>query len=500
DLDAEFVLTDTYISDDLGSDWLNKHRPSAYKDGETTDLPFTITVNNEDNVINVVYLPTPPPVKYRYRVEYYKDDILTGEHLGTQNSTEDLDAEFVLTDTYISGDLGSDWLNKHRPSAYKDGETTDLPFTITVNNEDNVINVVYVASPAPKYPYIVKYYKIVDGVEIYMEGDDEDGITKFDKDITLVQDDVTADLESGWINRKKPAGYDDCPPGTVIYPTISDTGENIVKVVYTPTPPPVKYSYKIKFYKNTLDEGNCFDETDYVGEYDEGDDITEILAALDLDDTNWISSYRPSGYSFYSANYIIIKADETQNIVKVLYRANTPVNKDRDDKNNTGETTPADTPETTTATDPETGATVQTDQTDANGQTLIQQVVDFTAGTEPGDFPDIDFTATQPDPTKPGGTVRKAPPVPNTTSHKLTPRLGNDGDVVFVEFDEGGVPLGEWSWKNAEEMWIFEEYPPLDSWTLPRTNDAGAAIWLLLLALSLLGLGGAVLKQRRSKA
>lgn len=86
-----------------------------------------------------------------------------------------------------------------------------------------------------------------------------------------------------------------------------------------PTPPVVKYKYKVEFYKDSLDESDLFDETAYIGEYDEDDGITEALVGADLGDTDWLNSYKPHGYHYDSAAYIIISVDESENIVKVLY-------------------------------------------------------------------------------------------------------------------------------------------------------------------------------------
>ncbi|MCL1805003.1 MAG: hypothetical protein FWG28_03230 [Clostridiales bacterium] len=76
----------------------------------------------------------------------------------------------------------------------------------------------------------------------------------------------------------------------------------------------------------------------------------------------------------------------------------------------------------------------------------------------------------------PGGSDPYIPPNPTVSGHAIEP--GDDG--IFIEFDEEGVPLGEWHWEEVIEEWIFEEYPPLGS--LPITGAAGLAWSSVLLA------------------
>ena len=99
-----------------------------------------------------------------------------------------------------------------------------------------------------------------------------------------------------------------------------------------------------------------------------------------------------------------------------------------------------------------------------------------------------------PPPRPPGGTDQEMPPAPTTTGNTIIP--GDNG--VFIEFDDLGVPLGEWSWDDVEEMWVFDEYPPLAM--MPTTGNADIVGSLAVLwSISLAGLGaviGAVVKTR----
>ena len=82
----------------------------------------------------------------------------------------------------------------------------------------------------------------------------------------------------------------------------------------------------------------------------------------------------------------------------------------------------------------------------------------------------------------PGGREREVPPAPTILGNQLV-ALDDGG---WIEFDEDGVPLGEWHWDDPLEMWIFEEYLPLDS-AMPQTNTIGSAQqWLYGIFVSML--------------
>jgi len=117
-------------------------------------------------------------------------------------------------------------------------------------------------------------------------------------------------------------------------------------------------------------------------------------------------------------------------------------------------------------------------------ETELEQAVSpkivFPEGVTADDFPQIDFNALQPDPSKPGGTVREAPPVPSDIDNTLMPQIGEDGAVFFIEFD-GDAPIGVWNWDVVKEIWMFTDLSPLG--VLPKTGDEG----VLLLPLIVFG-------------
>ena len=112
----------------------------------------------------------------------------------------------------------------------------------------------------------------------------------------------------------------------------------------------------------------------------------------------------------------------------------------------------------------------------------------------PPELPDNN-NKTQP----PGGKDRTVPPNPTIINNTLVPT----DEGVFVEFDEDGVPLGEWHWDDPLEMWVFEEYPPpLGEWeALPQTGTAGyMSVYLALLGITLLGTGVVLINDNRYRA
>lgn len=66
----------------------------------------------------------------------------------------------------------------------------------------------------------------------------------------------------------------------------------------------------------------------------------------------------------------------------------------------------------------------------------------------------------------PGGSDPSEAPNPTVPGRTLVP--SEEGG--FIELSEDGVPLGEWTWDDGEEEWVFEEYPPPLA-ALPATGE-----------------------------
>lgn len=102
--------------------------------------------------------------------------------------------------------------------------------------------------------------------------------------------------------------------------------------------------------------------------------------------------------------------------------------------------------------------------------------------TDPGDEERItdNTTPTEDDFPPAGGSDRDTAPNPYVAGHTVT--ASENGS--YLELNEFGVPLGEWRWDEAQEIWVYDEYPPLEEY-LPRTGGGGVhALPIILLALS----------------
>ena len=89
----------------------------------------------------------------------------------------------------------------------------------------------------------------------------------------------------------------------------------------------------------------------------------------------------------------------------------------------------------------------------------------------------------------PGGTGPASPPNPNPGGI-----LAPTDDGRYIEYDDAGVPRGEWRWDDDTGTWIFDEYPPLAG--LPKTGDTGYPVAYLVLPVFLLSGTGLALWSR----
>jgi hypothetical protein len=141
---------------------------------------------------------------------------------------------------------------------------------------------------------------------------------------------------------------------------------------------------------------------------------------------------------------------------------------------------------------------------------VIPPYIVFPTGVTPDNFPGFDFNGTQPNPDVPGGSNPNVPPVPREPGAQLVPVLvTTDADVeeiMFLELDDDGVPLGSWSWGDEEE-WMFEDLEdwdvPLGGWdpTMPSTGEATSYQVQFFTGLLFISLGvvmkiGAKIKKR----
>ena len=103
----------------------------GYKKQKTEGLPLTISANEEENVVNVYYIPD----ELGYTVHYFYEGIEDETKVENNNAT----FGSIITEVPDKNIAG-----------YKHERTEGLPLTISANEEENVVNVYYVRD-------IVKY-------------------------------------------------------------------------------------------------------------------------------------------------------------------------------------------------------------------------------------------------------------------------------------------------------------------------------------------------------
>ena len=114
---------------------------------------------------------------------------------------------------------------------------------------------------------------------------------------------------------------------------------------------------------------------------------------------------------------------------------------------------------------------------------------------ETGTAPPTNPTAPPPADPQPGlpadpPAVPSERPNPPTTG-KLVP----DDDGNFTELDENDIPLGDWTWDEDLEEWIFEAEVPLAS--IPATGDSSNQFTLALLCAAALCAAVALIRPRK---
>ena len=110
------------------------------------------------------------------------------------------------------------------------------------------------------------------------------------------------------------------------------------------------------------------------------------------------------------------------------------------------------------------------------------------------DYPEVDFTGTQQNPSTPGGGDRGAPPVMHNPGDTLMPQYDDDGNLIFIELGPDGVPLGVWHWDEDEELWVFDEEVPLADF--PNTGGPGFPYWMMAVSAFMLFTGAALEVER----
>ncbi len=135
--------------------------------------------------------------------------------------------KFIAPDTYTKTSVNLPGVNAALTQTAAGGNITvsSAAFTLTAYQNVTGANLGLNA----QYGYTVEYYKN-SATAGNIIGSPVNGTTKFDLGHTMIASEVQADLGAGWLDAKKPAGYN---VGAATYPTLSATAaNNVVKVVY----------------------------------------------------------------------------------------------------------------------------------------------------------------------------------------------------------------------------------------------------------------------------
>lgn len=276
---------------------LTDYKPDGYKDGVITTEELTITADEENNVIKVLYTKD----SFDYVIKYYVDEI-----------TDDVDHYLGVSDTRSAefgskiAELSDDDLNAKKPepaAGYQDGTTNNLPLVITTDATANVIKVLYLREVIG---YDILYY--VDEVS-------GDPIETVSVDASFGDAIDVADA----INAYKPeVGYNDgeIQPGSAT--EVSEVRENNKVIILYKRD---SFAYTVKYYKDEIDE----DDNNLLGS--EAHDAVEFETVINAEDVD-VTLYKPEGYEdgIIVSGDLTITANEEENVINVVYttKSNVP--------------------------------------------------------------------------------------------------------------------------------------------------------------------------------
>ena len=294
-IDGDKVEFGTVIDNNTVS--LTAYKPDGYKDGVITTEELTITADEENNVIKVLYTKD----SFDYVIKYYVDEIKDDEdhYLGVSDTRS---AEFGSE----IAELSDDDLNAKKPepaAGYQDGTTNNLPLVITTDATANVIKVLYLREVIG---YDILYY--VDEVS-------GDPIETVSVDASFGDAIDVADA----LNAYKPeAGYNDgeIQPGSAT--EVSEVRENNKVIILYKRD---SFAYTVKYYKDEIDE----DDNNLLGS--EAHDAVEFETVINAEDVD-VTLYKPEGYEdgIVVSGDLTITANEEENVINVVYttKSNVP--------------------------------------------------------------------------------------------------------------------------------------------------------------------------------
>nr|MCR5516875.1 VWA domain-containing protein [Lachnospira sp.] len=216
DNSAIFETTVTITADEI-----NAEQPDGYKAGTVVgDDTITISANKDENVFKVLYEKD----SFKYTIKYYKDEVKddNDHYLGTIDGNNGNAVEFgtVIDNNTVS-------LTSFKPEGYKDGEITTGELTITSNEANNVIKVLYTKD---SFDYVIKYY-----VDEIVEDEESSNYLGVSDTRSAEFGSTISELTSEDLNAKKPepvAGYQDGTTNNLPLVITTDATANVIKVLY----------------------------------------------------------------------------------------------------------------------------------------------------------------------------------------------------------------------------------------------------------------------------
>ena len=270
-----------------GLDVLNAHLPQGYNAKTDADVKaYTLAEDASENVFDIVYTQG----TFGYIINYYfVDDDGTYIPCGGTSSSAPLGATITVGEGTEEGQL-----NYALPEGYEP-LTDPLTLTITENESENVLDVVYTEkTPIPELGYTVNYYK--DSAE-----DPNNYLGSESIEAQPVGTEVT--LTPEFQNRFWLPGYERITENT--YVTIQETESwNTYNVVYRRA----MVDYTVNYYKDAATEENL------VGSYT--DQFTFGYTVYDID----LNAHLPEGYVEQEGRgSIYISGLAEDNVLDVIY-------------------------------------------------------------------------------------------------------------------------------------------------------------------------------------
>ncbi len=272
---------------EFDTDRLNTHLPEVGYEPLSEAQKLVISENADQNVLDVVYQLD----SFDYTINYYTDEVATDNLIASEQG------ESAFGSTV---QVSTDRLNAHLPSEGYLAKTAGEEGTITITEDAdaNVLNVVYARA---SYEYTINYY--IDSADSDANKlETVTGTAEYGYAVQLTADRLNAYLPEGYIAKTD-------ADATQLSIT-ADPARNTIDVVYQRD----SFAVTVNYYKDAISQQNLIASVQDSGVF--GRAVTVPNAAVNV--------YRPDGYAHLAGTrYIIISADESQNVIDIVYEKET---------------------------------------------------------------------------------------------------------------------------------------------------------------------------------